>query len=318
MSNISLFIDSGAYSLYTEKVQKSKDRDKHKFFETDEFWSYVDEYAEFLKSHKKDIDTYVNVDVLFKPESSWKVQKYLEDKYGLSPMPVIHFGAPLYWIEKYLNDPRYDYIGLGGSGQVSSINFMPWADAVFELICDTPDRLPKVKVHGFALTSPRLMLRYPWYSVDSTSWLVFSRMGRVLIPTLQRGEHVYNIGSQHVVVTSRPFTRVTGTQHLNDLSPMRKAMVFEYFKEKGFKLGKSEFVRRDKEYMLKEGERWVKRNFRGMKEQVVEVIVEEGLSNCTGQRNEINMMYYVDLEKSMPRWPRPFHLSKMRRTEQMI
>ena len=37
-------------------------------------------------------------------------------------------------------------------------------------ISPTKDGKPKVKVHGFGMTTRELLFRYPWASVDSTSW----------------------------------------------------------------------------------------------------------------------------------------------------
>jgi hypothetical protein len=51
----------------------------------------------------------------------------------------------------------------------------PWLKGKLDTIwlnrLTDPDGTPKVKVHGFGLTNIQLLFRYPWYSVDSTSWL---------------------------------------------------------------------------------------------------------------------------------------------------
>src|SRR5262245_14430222 len=62
------FLDSGAHSLHM-KFRGSGS----KFHETDAFWEYVDGYAAFVKEHEEEIDYYVNVDVIFDPEMSWRV-----------------------------------------------------------------------------------------------------------------------------------------------------------------------------------------------------------------------------------------------------
>lgn len=160
MNKISLFLDSGAHSLYTKELIKKQHSESYSFYESDDFIKYVDEYAAFIKKYKRYIDVYVNVDVIFNPEKSYDIQRYLEDKHDLKPLPVVHFGSDLKWVEFYI-DRGYDYIGLGGLGQeVTRNQYINWADRVFELICDTPKRLPKVKTHGFAMTSLKLMLRY--------------------------------------------------------------------------------------------------------------------------------------------------------------
>jgi hypothetical protein len=38
-----------------------------------------------------------------------------------------------------------------------------------------------LKVHGFGLTVLSLMKRYPWFSVDSTSWVLTGRFGAIYV-----------------------------------------------------------------------------------------------------------------------------------------
>jgi hypothetical protein len=56
-----------------------------------------------------------------------------------------------------------------------------WLDRVFDKFLTNPDGTPKVKVHGFGLTTPDLLFRYPWYSVDSGTWWRVSRYGGSLL-----------------------------------------------------------------------------------------------------------------------------------------
>ena len=39
---------------------------------------------------------------------------------------------------------------------------------------------------------------------------------------------------------------------------------------------------------------------------MIEIIEEIGISNTYQLRDEINIIYFLDLEKNMPSWPRPF------------
>lgn len=158
-----LFLDSGAHSLYSKHVIKKGHKSGYDFYETDVFRKYVDDYAEFIKKHTKAIDFYVNVDIIFNPEKSWEMLKYLENIHGLKPLPVIHWGTSLKWIKRHL-DAGYDFIGLGGLGQeVTSSMYYNWADKVYEYLCPGPSHLPIVRTHGFAMTAYDLMIKWPWY-----------------------------------------------------------------------------------------------------------------------------------------------------------
>jgi hypothetical protein len=54
-----------------------------------------------------------------------------------------------------------------------------WLDEVFAHYL-TFAGAPIIKVHGFGMTTFELMARYPWYSVDSSSWLMGGRNGTAL------------------------------------------------------------------------------------------------------------------------------------------
>lgn len=157
------FLDSGAHSLYTIEVINKAHQNGYSYYRSREFWDYVDQYAWFLKANGEGIDHYANVDVIFHPRLSWRVLKYLENEHGLRPVPVLHYGTPMKWVDKHL-DAGYKYLGIGGLGQeVSKAAYFHWADVLFDRLCPGPARLPVVKTHGFAMTSYELVIRYPWY-----------------------------------------------------------------------------------------------------------------------------------------------------------
>ena len=308
---VDIFVDSGAHSLYTQEVIKKKHQKGYSYFESDEFWKYVDDYAEFIKKYKNEISVYVNVDVIFNPELSWEVQQYLENNHGLKPLPVIHYGTDFKWLEHYLSKD-YEYIGLGGIGQEVNIrDWSVWGDRAFSLICDTEDRLPKVKVHGFAMTSLRAMLRYPWYSVDSTTWVTFSRFGVIMVPRYQGRKWIYDENCWNVAVSIYSSKQKELGKHLKTFSPKEQELIISYIQEKGFKLGKSSHKREPLDYELKENEKWSekKKDVKG-NDREVEIIEEHGVCNDYRERDMMNAMYFNDLQKTMQSWPWPFSLNK--------
>jgi hypothetical protein len=313
-NKVDLMIDSGAHSLYQLHVYSEGHRGTvskgkgYDFYQSREFWDFVDQYAAFLKENQHLVTVYINVDVIFNPELSWKVLRYLEKEHGLHPLPVIHYGTDLKWLRRHLNR-GYEYIGLGGLGQeVTRQQYIAWADRAFEMICDTPDKLPLCKVHGFAMTSLRLMLRWPWYSVDSTSWVMNSRMGSIFVPRKKNGEWTYDENAWKVVVSSRsPATKEAG-QHFLTISPRERALALEYIKEKGFRLGRSSFKEVSQGYNPKEKEEiWAEKKPKdsGAK-RLLEIIEEPGISNVYQLRDQINVVFWLDLERSLPPWPQPF------------
>jgi len=160
------------------------------------------------------------------------------------------------------------------------------------------------------MTSLRLMLRYPWYSVDSTSWVVTGRMGSVYIPRKRNGKWIYNEDSWKLSVSSQSPDLKQAGQHFENLSPNEKKIISQYLKEKGYKMGRSEFHMESQDYELKGNERWAQKKPTTKKEKRrVELLIEEGVSNKYQLRDELNIIYFLDLEKSMKVYPWPFLIS---------
>ena len=285
---VDLFLDSGAFSAWSQKVQID-----------------IYEYIDFIKKHQDVIDIYANLDVIGSPKGTWQNQMIME-KEGLTPLPVFHYGEPIKWLQRYLKH-GYHYVGLGGMVPVSTKDLVSWLDDIYSNFICASDGLPKVKVHGFGLTSLQLMLRYPWYSVDSTSWVVTGRLGSVYIPQLENGKWIYDKNPWKVTVSNRSPNAKEAGKHINTFSPKRKEIVLNYIHEKGYKLGKSEFKRIDQSHGLKENERWAEKKLEDKtSKRLLEIIQEPGISNRYQLRDELNIIYFLDLEKTMPKWPWAF------------
>ncbi len=301
LENKSIIVDSGAHTLYTQKSINISYGKNYDFYKSKDFWDYVDKYAKFLVENKKVIDFYVNVDVIFNPELSWKVQKYLEEKYKLTPMPVIHYGTSIEWLEKYMKN--YEYIGIGGLGQmVRREEYTIWADSIFNFICNNSNRIPKIKTHGFAMTSIPLMIRYPWYSVDSTTWLKFAGFGNIPIPQRKNNQWIYD---KSPLIINFSISSPIENLHFNALYPKQQENVLKYIKEQGFILGNSEIKNVDKNYKLKENERWV-----NAKKNQIEIIKEQGIINCYRQRRNFCIKYFLQLQDRISTYPRTFKIKR--------
>ena len=153
------FLDSGAFSAFT----KNKKID-------------IDKYIKFIHKYKDRLSVYSVLDDILDYKKTEENQRYMESK-GLSPNPCYHYGEPLEILEKMVDE--YEYISIGGMVPISTKNLYPFLDQCFDIICDTNGK-PKVKVHGFGMTIIDLMKRYPWYSVDSTSAIMYAAMGNII------------------------------------------------------------------------------------------------------------------------------------------
>ena len=298
-NKVNLFLDSGAFSAWTQKIEIN-----------------IHEYIEFIKKHRNFITVYANLDVIgiggkqpnkLTAEATLENQKIMEAA-GLDPLPCFHFGEPYEYLEYYIK--HYDYIALGVAGN-SGRKLIPWFDICFSnYICDKQTGLPKVKVHGFAVTSLPLMLRYPWYSVDSTSWVITGRMGGIFMPRWSENNKkwIYDGASWKIAVSNRSPNKKESGRHLDTLSKRHKEIVLNYIAEKGYAIGKSEFKMVEQSYVLdKAYEKWAgKKPENKTAKRELEIILEPGISNKYQLRDEMNIIYFLDLEKSIQPWPWAF------------
>ena len=151
--NAKLFLDSGAFSAWTRKVKID-----------------IDAYAEFIKQHEQYLEVYGNLDVIGDAVGTERNQRYLESK-GLHPIATFHIGSPYSELERMVKE--YKYIALGGLVGVPRPRRIKHLDKCFRITRD------KTKVHGFGVGDFELMLRYPFYSVDNTNWILGGRIGAV-------------------------------------------------------------------------------------------------------------------------------------------
>ena len=276
-NKVNLFLDSGAFSAKTQGVEID-----------------INEYINFIKEHESVIDIYANLDVIGSAEGTWKNQMIME-KAGLKPLPVFHYGEDEKWLKRYLNK-EYEYIALGG--MVKTPRLINWLDHIWSTYLTDSSGMPIIKVHGFGLTGLRLMMRYPWYSVDSTSWVVTGRLGSVYVPRFANGKWLYDENSWKISVSNKSPDKKEAGQHINTLSPTQQKIILNYIHEKGYKLGKSEFRKEKQDYELKPDEKWGEKKPKdkfAMRE--VEKIIEPGISNKYQLRDELNIIYFLDLEK---------------------
>ena len=301
--HIDLFLDSGAYSAWTQGVEID-----------------IHEYIKFIKEHKDLLTIYTNLDVLPKvgddqaglkksAELTLENQKIMEGE-GLTPLPVFHVGQPFSFLEYYVDN--YDYLGLGAMVGKPKSTLIPWLDSCFsDFICDG-EGMPKIKIHGFGITALDMLFRYPWYSVDSTSWVMTGRMGSVYIPRYKNGGWVYDENSWKIAVsTQSPGSKEAG-KHINTLPPRKKQIILNYIHDKGYSLGKSRFEKVDQNRKLEKGERWAEKKPKGGGKRMIEIIEEPGLCNRYELRDELNIIYFKDLEDHIPEWPQPFRGSRVK------
>lgn len=304
----SLMVDSGAHAWFEGYVRCGTGIwDRHLWnwstYGSKEFWQYVDDYAEFLKTYKDICNVYVSMDAIYDPKTSYESFIYLRETHGLNPLPVYHYAEPIEWLKKYMEVT--DYIGISGLGQgINKKDYIQWADRVFDLVCSGPNHLPMYKIHGFALTSTELIHRWPWWSVDSSSWVQFSQFGKILIPKMVGNKISHKVKPYEIFVSTRSPAISRDEEHFETLSNMEQKHILDYLHSLGINYGKSHFKMVDASYKCEENEKPWGKPENGKRK--IEVIDEYGVSNRHEFRDMVNFQFYADLEKSVTPWPWPW------------
>ncbi len=168
-----VFLDSGAFS------QKEKADCKEEYYDTEQFWDRLNQYGRFLQKYGEQFDYYANLDAIGFPDLTYRHQLYLEHRYGVKPVPVLHFDREsptsyCEWLKRYRN-MGHTYIGIGGKGKAELEELRPWLNDVF-------GRNSDLKFHGFGIMSSELLMAFPWTSVDAASWTKIAAYGDIQVP----------------------------------------------------------------------------------------------------------------------------------------
>lgn len=147
-----LFLDSWWYSIRNSGLNLS-----------------VVDYANFINKYPDLFNVRVNMDT-GSVEETLNNQKFLEQETGQKILPVYHRSDLRDNWTKLLEEycEKYDYIGLWWVAWVGlspkTRHYYLWKS--FQIAMKY-----KTKIHWFWITNMSCLLRYPFYTVDSTSWL---------------------------------------------------------------------------------------------------------------------------------------------------
>jgi hypothetical protein len=210
-NKVELMLDSGAFSAWNKREPELD----------------LKAYAAFCKQHADLLFSCVNMDkipgIFGQRRSLADIRNSAAKSYdnlqelkslGVRPIPVFHQNEEFKWLERMLADGE-TYIGLslgkeGGGGRFK------WLDTIFNMICDSKGK-PLVRTHGFGITKASLLLPYPWYSTDSTTWSVTPAFGKILIPSPgSDGEPDYSIPPVGIAVSGVPNVANNATQFEGD------------------------------------------------------------------------------------------------------
>lgn len=218
------------------------------------------------------------MDAIGHPELTWRNQKLLE-KRGLRPVPVVHYRTDPKWLDKYVLG-RYELIALGGLvGSHGQEACRDWIDKCFTNTTHPKTRMPRQKLHGFGVTSFSLLLRYPWWSVDSSTWTQVGAWGGVFCPPREYGKYVFTKPPYIIKVSDDSPERKLKGRHFGTMTPDQKGVVLGWLEQIGVPLGRLDGA----------GE-----------------VAEYGVTNRHSERKVANLFYFEELRKHIPAWPWPW------------
>jgi len=294
----SIFVDSGAYSLYNRHVRKHGQRmgrhgrelatlpgrsskSDYSYYDLragSDFRAFCDDYAGFMKKMQGRGLLFANVDAINNPELTWQIQKFFEEEHGVRPVPVVHGRTPLKYVDRYI---QYPLLGVGGLGHQETLKtYCSWADNLYIHLCPKEnDYLPLIRTHGFAMTSWQLLCRYPWWSVDSATWVKLSAYGWLYVPRWTEEKGFRFDRPPMMVNFSFRSPRLSERQrHYNNALPTVRRACDKWLAKLGLVIGSVD----------SEGE-----------------VKEFGVSSHHRARSIANLTYLKDLEESRPKWPYP-------------
>lgn len=207
--NAQVFLDSGAFSAYTLGVS----------IDLPTYCDYIKRNMDLWRVEDGVVMASV-LDGIGDPLQTYRNQLQME-ALGAKPLPCFHAGEDERYLEHYVKN--YEYITLGGMVGSSTKQLCIWLDRMWERYLTDGSGRPRLKVHGFGITAIPIMERYPWYSVDSSSWIQSAAFGSIITP--QWGP---------LSVSEKSPSRHDAGQHATTLSAIEQDYVLQMLESQGF------------------------------------------------------------------------------------
>lgn len=153
----------------------------------------IDEYIKWLNDNDEYIDYAIALDkipgrwghvksreeILKAPEQTWDNYCYMYDRVK-SPkklLPVFHQYDDFKWLIKILESGKPEYICLSGNKELTNAQREYWYDMCYSYIYKIN---PNIKVHCLGSATIQNAEKFPFTSMDATSWIMTGANGSIL------------------------------------------------------------------------------------------------------------------------------------------
>jgi hypothetical protein len=214
MTSCDIMLDSGAYSAHTRGLKIE-----------------LPDYVAFLRQHPI-FQQYFSLDVIpgkngvrfcdpGAAAETYRRQQVMKDA-GLRPIAVVHRHDPRWLLERYLRD---------GEPRVALAPLPMEQPAVGDWFSECFEKIPSTtRVHGLGTTAALMLQRFPFDTVDSTSWFEVAANYCVLLPRFDRNGPDYRHSARIVSVSDR-------AAHFDNLDVLVKQQAETFFELCGTTLG---------------------------------------------------------------------------------
>lgn len=175
-----LLIDSGAFTVHRKGGTVDLDAYIQWLNDNDEFIDYAIE-LDHIPGKWGEVKT--PEDLALGPVNTWKNYLYMVERCK-SPkklLPVFHQGEQLKYLEQIVNfqiDGEYvPYICISGNKELTNKQREDWYEKCYDVIKRSNN--PNVKVHCLGSATLSNAVKYPFTSMDATSWIMTGATGNI-------------------------------------------------------------------------------------------------------------------------------------------
>lgn len=220
-----VFIDSGAFTFWKMKRGLRKAPDKIKDITEEE---YLNQYIDYINQHEDSIIFAAQLDCIPNSDDdeeiqraadvTWENYRYMRTKVNNPDilLPVYHIGEDISNLQRMI-DFGCEYVALGGLVGKSRKQKEEFLDYVFEYVKNSNN--PNLMIHGFGLTIKDLLVKYPFTSCDSTSWMIPANNGQI----------VTDLGTYYMIDSKK-----NEKKHIDNIPVEERNRLEEYVVERGY------------------------------------------------------------------------------------